>query len=124
MGWNNPKFFPADTAYSRYIRLKRGKCDRCGRLGYGDEGIFGLEASHFYSRGKWSVRFDDENVDVLCKSDHKKAHQKPEEFERWKIEQMGQPAFDRLTLRAHTRSNEGSSYWKKLTKKQAEELFK
>lgn len=123
MSWHNIKIFPVDIAFSRYIRLKHKKCQKCGRLGEGDEGIHGLEASHYFSRGKWGIRFDENNVDCLCKSDHLKFHKHPYEYDKWKLEQLGKRDFDLLTVRAWAKSDLGSGYWKKLTKKQAEELF-
>ncbi len=95
----------------------------CGKPGYGDDGIFGLQASHYFSRGKWSVRFDEENVDVLCIGCHKKVHQDKPMYDDWKVEQLGQVAYDLLVLRAHQKSAMGSNFWKKLTTKQAEKLF-
>lgn len=123
MSWNQAKIFPADTAFSLVIRTKHKKCMMCGRLGHGDNGIFGLQASHYFSRGKWSVRYDEENVDVLCISCHKKVHQQPGIYEEWKIDQLGDNGFGLLTLRANQRSAMGSGYWKSLSKKQAEAIF-
>lgn len=45
------------------------------------------------------------------------------EYEDFKYTQLGQKAFDALTLRAWNKSQLGSTYWKKLTKKQAEAIF-
>ena len=50
--WHSIKIDPADTMFSRYLRLKERKCMRCGRPGEGEEGINGLQASHFHSRKK------------------------------------------------------------------------
>ena len=124
MSWNNIKLFPADTAFSRYLRLKHRKCQKCNRPGFGDENIHGLEASHYFSRGKWNVRYDESNVDCLCKACHKGFHKAPSEYDRWKEDQLGEREFGLLTLRANSRSDLGSSYWKTLTKKQAEGIFK
>lgn len=123
MSWNEAKRFPADIVFSKLIRMKHRKCVMCGRMGTGDDGIFGLQASHYFGRGKWSVRFDEENVDVLCISCHKKVHKEPKMYEEWKIDNLGEKAYDLLVLRAHQRSQMGSNFWKKLTTKQAEKLF-
>lgn len=123
MSWNSTKQFSADKVFSILIRSKHKKCLMCGRLGSGDDGIFGLQASHYFGRSKWSVRYDEENVDVLCVSCHKKVHQEPKMYEEWKLEQLGRLAFDLLTLRANSRSAMGSAFWKKLTYKQAEKIF-
>lgn len=123
MSWNTAKILPVDKVFSRLLRLKVLKCQRCGKLGYGPEGIFGLQASHFYSRRRWNLRFDEINVDVLCVSCHQWAHKQPTEFKDWKIEQLGQKDFDLLTLRSNLTSPLGSSFWKNMKPKQAEKIF-
>jgi len=102
MSWNNIKRDPADIAFSKYIRLKHKKCQRCGRVGEGNLGIDGLQASHYKSRHKESVRFDFENVDCLCVSCHKYFTDHPNEYDEWKIGQLGEKAYDLLILRANT----------------------
>jgi hypothetical protein len=101
MGWHNVKILPADKLFSEYIRRKSGKCQRCGKLGTGPQGIHGLQACHYYSRRKWSVRYDLDNVDALCIACHQWSNRKPAEYESWKIQQLGQNGFDLLTLRAN-----------------------
>lgn len=102
MGWNNIRIDPADRDFSRYIRLKAKCCINCGKMGEGPEGIFGLQASHFHSRRKWTTRFDEENVDVLCIGCHRHFTEHKGEYEDWKLKQMGQKAYDLLMLRANT----------------------
>lgn len=123
MSWHSAKAFPADTVFSKFIRIKHRKCMMCGRRGSGDQEIFGLQASHYFSRAKWSVRYDEENVDVLCVSCHQKVHKDKPMYDEWKAQRLGEDSFSLLTLRAHTRSEMGSSFWKNLTTKQAEKIF-
>lgn len=123
MSWNTAKSFPADVVFSKMIRLKHQKCMMCSRIGYGPDLIFGLQASHYKSRRKWSVRFDEENVDVLCISCHKKVHKEPTMYDEWKVDQLGQLAYDLLILRSNQPSLVGSNFWKKLSSKQAEKIF-
>ena len=101
MGWSNIKRDKSDIDFSIYIRLKAKKCAMCGRRGTGIDGITGLEASHFHGRAKWTTRFDEENVDVLCTSDHMYFTSHKTEYKAWKLEQMGQKAYDRLELVAN-----------------------
>jgi hypothetical protein len=128
MSWNTAKILPADKVFSVLIRSKAKKCMMCGKLGTGDDGIFGLQASHYFSRRKWNVRYDEENVDSVCISCHKAVHEGKkifnESYEEFKIHQLGQRGFDLLTLRSNTRSQLGSNFWKELTTKQAEKIFK
>lgn len=89
----------ADILYSRYLRAKRGyKCEKCGV--YKPEGK-GLQISHFHGRRKESVRFDEENTDVLCVSCHMYFESHKTEYEVWKFARLGRKAFDLLTLRAN-----------------------
>src|SRR5579859_7612637 len=106
MNWGNIKRDKADVVFSRYIRLKAGKCENCGRLGTGKEGITGLQASHFHGRRKESVRFDPENVDCFCISCHRElgTNNRPA-YEAYKIKQLGQKGYDLLMLRANTPSH-------------------
>lgn len=103
MSWNTIKIDPADRYFSKYIRLKAKKCMNCGRRGEGKEGVTGLQASHFHSRRKESVRFDTENVDVLCIGCHRRmGTYEREEYKAFKLKQLGQKAYDLLELRANT----------------------
>ncbi len=103
MSWSNIKRDKADTVFSRYIRLLRKQCENCGRKGTGNEGITGLQASHYHSRRKESVRFDEENVDVLCIGCHRKLGTDDRKaYDAFKIKQLGQKGFNLLMLRANT----------------------
>jgi len=94
------KLRKTDTLFSKYLRKKRHyRCERCGR--FYPEGK-GLQASHFYGRRKESVRFDEENVDVLCIGDHQFFEEEPAEYAAWKLKKLGRKKYDLLNLRAHT----------------------
>ena len=120
MSWNNIKRDPADIAFSKYVRLTHKKCIKCSRRGTGKLEIDGLQASHFHGRGKESTRFDLENVDCLCISCHRYFTEHKTEYEVWKLEQLGQKAYDLLMLRANTTGNKDRKLqaiiWKKLLK--------
>jgi hypothetical protein len=105
MSWNTVKRDPADAAFSEYVRRKDGQCKRCGRRGTGLKGITGLDASHFHSRRKESVRFDLENVDAMCRSCHKWLGEHMTEYKQWKLAQLGQDKYDLLMLRANARGD-------------------
>jgi hypothetical protein len=103
LSWNDVKLDKADIAFSKYVRLRDKRCVRCRRRGEGDFGITGLQASHFHGRRKESVRFDLENVDALCAGCHRYwGTEHRNEYEEFKINQLGQKAYDLLTLRANT----------------------
>lgn len=102
MTFTRIKIDKADKEFSRYIRLRSGKCEYCGKRGEGPEGIHGLEASHFYGRRRESVRFDSENVDCLCNFHHRQLGETPATYAAWKLKQLGEQKFNALTIRANT----------------------
>jgi 5-methylcytosine-specific restriction endonuclease McrA len=88
-----------DVLFSIYLRKKRNyTCERC--LRYFPEGK-GLDVSHFYGRRAESVRFSESNVDVLCRGCHRYFGENPAEYYEWKLKNLGQAAFDHLTIQAH-----------------------
>lgn len=95
---------PADDWFSKYIRLRDSQCVRCGsEVRFNDNGDpISHHASHFYGRGNESVRFDPLNVDTHCHGCHRYFTANPATFRDWKLEQLGQEEFDKLTLRSNT----------------------
>ena len=116
------KLFPADQVFSRLVRERDNwECQRCHKKYQPPTSA--LHCSHFYSRGKWSTRYDPANAESLCYGCHRYWDKHIKEYEVFKIAGLGQKAFDILTFKAHHRSATGSSYWKRMTKKQAEEIL-
>ncbi len=98
--WGKVKLRRADVLYSQYLRKKRKYlCEYCGRFFSGGKG---LTVSHFYSRRKESVRFDDINCSILCIKDHAWFESHKTEYEQWLIGGIGQREFDLLALRANS----------------------
>lgn len=99
------KLDKADKMFSRYIRLRDGKCVRCGRRGEKNKNgdpIKGLQCSHYFGRGKESTRFDELNCDSLCFGCHQYwGSTDREAYREFKIKQLGQNEFDKLILRAN-----------------------
>lgn len=103
MGWHNIRRDAADIAFSRYIRLRDGgrcKYPGCYYQGSGNDGITGLDNSHFHSRRNESVRFDPENCDAFCRNHHKYMGEHREEYIRFKQNQLGSIHYDLLCMRA------------------------
>jgi len=99
------KLDKADQIFGKYIRLRDGKCMRCGKWAEenqdGDR-IVGIECSHFYGRAKKSVRFDPENCDALCTGCHQYwGSTDTEAYRTFKIKQLGEEGFEKLTIRAN-----------------------
>jgi 5-methylcytosine-specific restriction endonuclease McrA len=90
----------SDTLFSLYLRKKRGYvCEKCARFFPGGKG---LTVSHFHGRRKESVRFDEENCDILCIRCHQYFESHKTEYEAWKLERLGARQFNLLTLRANS----------------------
>jgi hypothetical protein len=98
--WGRIKIRHSDALFSRYLRQKRNyRCEVCE--GFFPQGL-GLTVSHFWGRANESVRFDEENCDILCVKDHMYFETHKTEYEAWKKNRMGEKPFNLLMLRAHT----------------------
>lgn len=95
---------PADKWFSKYIRLRDGKCLRCfSPVKYNAAGDpITHQCSHFYGRRKEATRFDPENAHTVCYGCHQYWHENPEEYKSWLINRIGQVAFDHLMIRANS----------------------
>ena len=95
----------ADRVFSQYIRLRDKRCVRCGsRVELNAQGLpISHQASHYFSRGKESTRFEISNVDTLCFFCHMKwGGDEREEYRAFKIKQLGEEGFKKLDILAHT----------------------
>ena len=99
------KIDKADAMFSRYIRLRDGKCMKCGRLGEENaegERINGLEASHYFGRANESTRFDEENVIALCAGCHQYwGSTDREDYRDFMIRRLGKKRFELLRFRSN-----------------------
>ena len=97
------KLDKADIAFSKYIRLRDGKCMRCNSpVKFNDKGDpVSHQASHFQGRGKEATRFDPENVDCMCGGCHMYLGSMPYEHVQWQVKQKGQQAVDMIILRSN-----------------------
>lgn len=108
----------ADKYMSQWVRLRDGKCTRCGSLVHiNDKGLpVSHHASHFWSRRKENTRFDEINVTTHCHGCHSYLTANPAEHRAWKLAQIGQREYDLLELRAnsyHKKDRESEKiYWR------------
>jgi len=96
------------TKYDRllrsYLKLKRSVngilcCSRCGGS-YTLDDCQGLHISHFFGRANWTVRLDENNVDFHCHGCHAYFTANPHHHTEWKMDKMGETAYNQLVYRA------------------------
>ena len=105
------KIFPSDREWSKYIRTRdMCTCQRCSKQ-Y-DPPTSALHCSHFWSRGNWSVRFDEDNTEALCYGCHSYLGGNPVEFHKYYLEKLGQERFDALEKRKNTPKSGSIKYYK------------
>jgi hypothetical protein len=95
---------PSDRLFSEFIRKRDGDCKYRAKCNGGWD-YKELHCSHFYGRGRESVRFDPENADASCRACHHYVGDTEEGrkwLKEWKLAQLGQRAYDLLMLRANT----------------------
>lgn len=105
MSWGRLKLDPADVEFSQFIRLRDGRCVRCGSIvELNDAGLpISHQNSHYFGRGKESTRYDTRNCDCLCGACHQYwGSVDHEEYREFKIDQLGEKEFKLLHIRANT----------------------
>jgi len=107
------KINPLDKLFSQYIKMRAialvGGCEKCLTPKYDiqkeDGSIYPawkqLECSHFWGRGKKSVRCDEDNAAGLCFKCHQNFGAYPLEHTEWFKARLGDK-FDLLRVRADT----------------------
>jgi ssDNA-binding Zn-finger/Zn-ribbon topoisomerase 1 len=95
----------ADRIFANYIKDRDGwKCQKCGKKYDKNNPAHHelLQCSHLWSRGKLNTRFDPINCDSLCAIPcHQHFEHNREKYHQWKINKIGQTAFDDLRLRSN-----------------------
>ncbi len=92
----------ADKMFSLYIRTRdKWTCRRCRRKH--EEGSRGLHCSHYFGRGKETVRFDPRNCDALCFACHNLwGHgDERDRYTEFKKKQLGENEFKILEMEAY-----------------------
>jgi hypothetical protein len=98
----NIKILKEDKVFSQYIRSRDKRCVRCGSIvRFNEKGLpITHECSHYWSRGNWNTRLDEENADTLCFACHRKwGGDYREEYTAFKKKQLGIKKFRDLELR-------------------------
>ncbi len=92
------KLFPSDVIWSKYIRTRDNwTCQRCSKKYTPPTAA--LHCSHYWSRGAWTVRFDEENTMALCYGCHSFLGGNPQEHREFVLARLGQERYDALQQR-------------------------
>lgn len=80
-----------DRRWAQEIKERDGGiCRRCGDRG--------SDAAHIFSRRYKAIRTNLTNGLVLCRRDHRWAHEHPEDFSEWARREIGAEVYDVLLL--------------------------
>ncbi len=80
----------ADIEFSKWLRNKIGKCEKCGTTE-------GLTNSHYIGRSQYATRYLELNCDCLCFSCHAYFEdRKMFEYRDWKIAKHGEEEHEKL----------------------------
>ena len=90
------KIDPLDKLLRRYIRLRDKVCQECGRSDRK------LETAHCFGRARKSVRYDEENVCILCFTCHQWYDHHDTEKQEFFRKRLGEEKFDLLQARMRT----------------------
>lgn len=118
MGFGKVKIDLADKYFSRYVRLRDGKCLRCGSpVRLNPKGLpITHQASHFQGRGKENTRFDLDNVCTLDTGCHMYFTAHPAEHTAWQVKRLGQARVDAIVLQSNMYCKKDriseAMYWK------------
>lgn len=85
---------PADVAFSKMVRARDGRCQRCGST-------YRLECAHIFGRGKPATRHDPENAVALCYLCHGWLDGHPNEKETFFRAYMGGDTYEALQRRSN-----------------------
>jgi hypothetical protein len=117
------KIDTADKLFSQWVRLRDGKCLRCGsKVEFNGKGEpVSHQASHFQGRGKENTRFDPDNVCTLCMGCHMYFTAHPAEHYQWQVQRLGQDKVDQLVLKSNLHKKKDRQleafYWRQELKK-------
>lgn len=108
----------ADKIFSEYIRLSRGKCERCGKK-------TNLQTAHIVSRDVKKLRYDEDNVFCFCGGCHLFwAHKKPLEFVEFIKATKGEAIYKYLLKTSQVLRPLGIDYYEKILAKYQDKLEK
>jgi hypothetical protein len=109
----------ADILFSDYIRKKaKWRCEYCKRVcrdWSGTTVFWRLEASHYFVRSHWSVRYDERNVHALCSLCHEKLGEYRNDesgpYDLWMKKLLGEKGYQKLKIDANTTARRDPKLW-------------
>jgi len=111
MGWFKRKRRRDDDLFSDYLRAKRNwTCERCKKYMYHQRHI--LDASHYVTCENETLRFDEENVRVLCRGCHIFFHKHPYEHTKFMEELLGEQGLQMVIVRGQKFTKRNKAYIK------------
>lgn len=119
------KYFTADRVFSKYIRERDDwTCQKCGNK-Y-EKGSRGLQNSHYFGRGRWTTRYDEDNCDALCHGCHRFWEKTDREaYREHMVDKLGEERYEKLTERARKTLKDSFPYkTKKQVKKEATKKYR
>ncbi len=84
-----------DTLYSKIIRKERPICEACHSRS-------ASQVHHFFSRGRKSTRFCDDNIVSCCFPCHRKFHENPTFAVRFMEKRLGEEGLELLELKSNS----------------------
>ena len=85
----------SDILFRELLLKKRGEvCEHCGRRGR-------VEVSHFWGRANETVRFSEENCELLCTKCHQVFTANPHEHSEWVKKKLGEKRYKALMIEAN-----------------------
>jgi hypothetical protein len=102
------KILKEDRVFSQVVRLRDKKCVRCeSKVRFNEKGLpISHECSHYWSRGNWNTRFDEDNGDTLCFACHMLwGGDYREDYKAFKIKQLGIKKYRALEKRKNEYCN-------------------
>jgi len=106
-----------DITFAKFIKLRDKCCQKCGKT------TGQLECSHIFSRRHQGIRCDPENAKLLCSEHHRDYHSNPIESAEWIKSIIGEPAYDRLRLKAN-KPTKMTTFDKDFIRKEQQEWIK
>jgi len=101
------KILKEDACFSKFIRARDKKCQRCGSpVEFRGDIPISHQCSHFYSRGKWATRFCPINCCTLCYACHNLwGGDQRDVYKSYMVKRWGKKVFDNLTFRSNQYAN-------------------